>query len=190
MSRLAALLIALLTAALLAISGSASAHAAGATRSPGTRSIDVRVDPRDASVKLGETLPLHVTLTNNGAEATPELVLHLDVTDPTKSTSVDPEDWTSTLTKQVGAIPPGDTRVVEWIVQPISSGDFVAYAVALIPRSRTIAASNAATIRVEHQQTLNPHGILGVALGVPAALGALLLVQQWMARRPRNSDQR
>lgn len=187
MSRLAAWLIVLLTAALLAISGPSSADTSEAAGSPPSGSIDVRVDPRAASMKLGETLQLHVTVTNNGAEATPELVTHLDVTDPTKSTSVDPEDWTSTLSKTVGAIAPGGNAVIEWNVQPISSGDFVAYAVAISPDSPSIAASNAAAIRVEHQQTLNPHGILAVAVVVPAVLGALLLLQRWRSRRPRRA---
>lgn len=184
MTRTYALLAALLTAAVLAIPGSASAGTSPSTVSSPSGSISVRIDPQDASVKLGEPLPLRVTVANNGADQTPELVIHLDVTDPERSVSVDPEDWTSTLSKKVGAIAPGGNGLVEWNVQPISSGDFMAYAVAMSPGSRSIAVSNAATIRVAHQQTLNPHGILAVALGVPAVLGGLLLLQRWMSRRP------
>ena len=187
MSRLTASLAALPAAAVLAISGWASADTHGSTELSPTGPISVRIDPPDATVKLGETLPLRVTVANKGADQLPELVIHLDVTDPTKSTSVDPEDWTSTLSKKVAPIAPGGSGVVEWNVQPISDGEFAAYAVALSPDRHSIAASNAASIHVTHQQTLNPHGILAVALGVPALLGALLLLQRSMSRRPRSA---
>ncbi len=78
-----------------------AAPAAQADRTVGD--VTVRIDPPAASIKLGESLDLQITVTNQGKARSPPLVLHLDVTDPSRSTSVDPEDWTSTLSKRVGA---------------------------------------------------------------------------------------
>ena len=96
-------------------------------------SVTVTVEPRSASAVLGEHLDLAIEVTNNGSEPTPPLVIHLDITDPDNADSVDPEDWTSTLTKPLVVLEAGQTRTVDWRIQPISSGSFATYAVALAP---------------------------------------------------------
>ena len=126
-------------------------------------------------------------MTNQGDTPTPPLVLHLDITDPDRSTSVDPEDWTSTLSKDVGVVAPGHSATLHWPVQPISGGTFAAYAVALSPGVDDLASSNVAQVNVAVQRSLNPGGILAAALVTPAIVGALLLLQLRLARRPRTS---
>jgi uncharacterized membrane protein len=149
-------------------------------------SVTVRLEPTSSSLKLGENLNLHVTVTNSGTQTTPPLVVHIDVTDPSQATSVDPEDWTSTLSQRLGSVAPGTAATVEWNVQPISGGTFLSYAVALSPGSDTIATSNAVRIDVARQRTLNPGGILAVAVGVPVVIAMLLLLQIARSRRRRD----
>lgn len=148
--------------------------------------VTVRIEPTTSSLTLGENLDLRISVTNNGARPSPPLVIHLDITDPDRSTSVDPEDWTPTLSKVVGVVAPGDTVTVDWNIQPISSGTFAAYAVALSPGIDDLATSNVLQVAVADQRTLNPGGILFVALGAPALVGALLLLQVQLARRTRS----
>jgi hypothetical protein len=147
--------------------------------------ITVRIDPPTASIRLGESLGLRITVTNHGDTSSPPLVLHLDVTDPARSTSVDPEDWTSTLSKTVGVLAPGDSTTLDWRIQPISSGTFATYAVAISPGVDDLASSNVAQVDVADQRSLNPGGILVAAIGTPAVVGALLLLQLSRARRSR-----
>jgi uncharacterized membrane protein len=147
--------------------------------------IEVRLDPATTSIKLGDKIELRITVTNTGTAASPPLVVHLDVTNPRLSVSVDPEDWTSTLSKPIGSVDPGGRARVDWRIQPTSSGDFSAYAVALSPGADNLATSNVLRIDVAHRRILDPGGILGVVLAMPALVGALLLVQLRLSRRTR-----
>ena len=148
--------------------------------------VTVIVEPRSASAVLGEHLDLAVQVTNNGSEPTPPLVIHLDITDPDNAGSVDPEDWTSTLTKPLGVLEAGQSRTVDWRIQPISGGSFATYAVALAPGVAELAGSNVVTVEVADRRSLNPDGILPVAIAVPALIGALLLAQTSLGRRRRH----
>ena len=62
----------------------------------GPESVELSLSPAEAGIRLGETIDLEVTVTNTGGDATDELAIHIDVTDPVSRGSVDPEDWTST----------------------------------------------------------------------------------------------
>jgi hypothetical protein len=127
-------------------------------------------------------------VTNSGNQATAPLVIHLDITDPSRSTSVDPEDWTATLSKPIDVLAPGDTATLDWNIQPISGGSFAVYAVAIAPGADTVSASNVTTVTVQDKRTLNPNGILPVAVGVPCFVGALLLLQLRLTRPHKKSS--
>ena len=179
-------LLALVTALLaLATVASPGAHATGALDG-----VTVAVEPRETSVVLGDSIDLGIRVTNAGPAATAPLVLHLDATDPERSSSVDPEDWTATLSRPLGILAPGATVDVVWTVQPISRGTFAAYAVALSADVDGIAASNLARVVVVDRRSLNPGGVLPVSVGAPTIIGLLLLVQFRRARAgaPRPSS--
>ncbi len=145
--------------------------------------ISVVVEPTAATVVLGEHIDIRVSVTNTGSDPTAALVSHIDITDPNESTSVDPEDWTATLSKAVGSLQPGATVTVSWRIQPISAGTYSLYAVALAPGDDTIAASNVLEVNVDDHRSLNPNGILPVAIGAPVLVGGLLVLQLRFARR-------
>lgn len=160
-----------------------TAFAAPVTAARATADLTVEIAPASESVVLGNSLDLTIAVTNISDHASADLVIHLDITDPTSSSSVDPEDWTSTLTKPLGVVQPGDTATVDWSIQPISPGTFSAYAVAISPDTTDLAASNVLTVDVADQRSLNPGGILPVAIGMPALVGALLLTRSLAAKR-------
>jgi len=147
------------------------------------RDLDVVIEPTDVAAVLGESIELTITVTNQGDTATPPVAVHLDVTDPTTTGSVDPEDWTATLTQQIGEMAPGQVEVLTWTIQPIAPGTFSAYAIALSPTSSSLAASAVVQIDVADHRSLNPGGILPVALGTPALVGALLIWRLRVRRR-------
>jgi uncharacterized membrane protein len=145
--------------------------------------VDLVVEPTSVDVVLGQDLDLTISVTNVGSDPTPPLLVHIDITDPEKASSVDPEDWTATLSKPIGALESGATRTVDWRIQPISGGTFALYAVALSPGVDAVAASNVVTVDVADQRSLDPNGILPVAIAAPAVVGALLVVQTQRTRR-------
>ena len=155
----------------------------GAASAQSLDDIEVIVDPVLSEVLLGETIDIEIIVRNHSSEATEPLILHIDITKLSSSGSVDPEDWTSTLSKRVGVIDPGAGKIVRWTIQPISGGQFVLYAVALTPGATDVASSNVLAIDVTERRTLNPEGILPVAIAGPVIVGGLWLFQTRLARR-------
>lgn len=145
--------------------------------------VEVAVSPARIEATLGDSFEIEVTVTNRGDQPTASLVAHIDITDPAQTTSVDPEDWTETLSQTVGVVPPGGSQTATWELQPISPGSFSLYAVALSADTDQVQASSATLIEVAFVQTLNPEGVLPVVLAGPIVVGALLLM---VMRRSRN----
>lgn len=152
---------------------------------PLAEQVSVSIEPSFGEVILGEDLDLAIEVTNSGDESLADLVVHIDITALTDSTSVDPEDWTSTLSRFAGEIGPGESVTVEWRIQPISAGTFSVYAVVLAADDDSVAASNVLQVSVDDRRSLNPNGILPVAIGAPVVIGGLLATQLRRSRRHR-----
>lgn len=148
--------------------------------------VTVAVDPASDEVVLGDSFEISVAVANTADAPTPPLAIHIDITDPASDGSVDPEDWTSTLTKSLGAVDPGTARTLTWTLQPISAGRYSIYAVALSSGGDDGALSNIATVTVDDQRSLDPGGILPVAIAMPSVIGGLLLFR--LRRRGARSD--
>lgn len=143
----------------------------------------VEVEPTASTLVLGDSMVMRVTVSNLGAETSPELVVHLDITGLDSETSVDPEDWTPNLNQIIGSIGSGQSASVDWNLQPIAPGKFAAYATVLSAADDTVAASNVLTVEVDDQRSLNPNGILPLAIASPSLIGAVLLFQLRRNRR-------
>ena len=146
----------------------------------------VEVTPTQVSTSVGTSFEVTVSLDNLAAELTPKLGIHIDITDPRESGSVDPEDWAPTLTYSIGPIGPGNQVTQSWTLAPIQGGDFVLYAVALDMDAgvepSTLAVSNGVPIHVEERRSFNPQGVLPLAIAMPAVIGLALV---WRHRRLR-----
>ena len=147
--------------------------------------VSVSVDPANSTVTLGETLDISVEVVNRSGQTLNGLVVHIDITSLADAGSVDPEDWTSTLSKPIADLAPKGSATVDWRIQPISAGDFSLYAVALAADDATVAASNVLRVTVDDRRSLNPNGILPVSIGAPVVVGGLLALQVRLARSNR-----
>ncbi len=176
---------------LLALPGRTSATTAVPQQGDTTLGdVTVVVEPMSSSVVLGDDLALQITVANGGAAATDPMVLHLDILDRNNEGSVDPEDWTSTLTRPIAEIPAGGSTDVSWTVQPISAGTFIAYAVVVKPSGTGLTASNLAEVMVEDRRSLNPGNILPLAIGAPLVVGGALALQLGLGRRSGRDGRR
>ncbi len=140
------------------------------------RDVAVVIDPASVTTMLGQTETISVTVTNTGTATVGPLAVHIDITDPSSESSVDPEDWTPTLTQEVEELAADESATVVWDLQPISAGTFSVYAVVLVSGSADVAVSKAVEVSVVSSRTLNPQGILPVAVVVPLLVGALLVL--------------
>ena len=141
----------------------------------GEGDVTVVVSPATASFDLGADIELTVAVTNNSDTEMTDLAVHIDITDPTKDGSVDPEDWVPTLTLPIRSLAPAETRVLQWRLKPIAGGQFSVYAVVLQAGSSELYASEAAVYSIASRRALNPQGILPAAIGMPVLIGAILL---------------
>jgi len=137
--------------------------------------VSVTVDRHLISTKLGKRFVFRSTITNRGPEAAAGLIAHLNVLSLRSGTYVDPEDWSSNRTRYLATIPPGGSVETTWRMQAVNDGEFGVY-VAALPSTgvaRPPVTSPTVHVMVAERKTLNSGGILPLALGIPAGLGAL-----------------
>jgi uncharacterized membrane protein len=148
--------------------------------------VTVATDRAHVTTSIGDKFHFRTTVTNLGPAPAERLIAHLNVLSLSSGTYVDPEDWSSQRTRYLAPVPPGGSVTIDWRVQAVNSGSFGVYVAALPASAPPVAPVVGATVRVDvaHRQTLNSGGILPLALGIPAALGALT-VSAWIRRRNR-----
>jgi len=159
-------------ALILPVGATASAQESGTQIS--TDDVSVSVNISDVSKLTGERFTFQSEITNNGSTATPPLIAALNFTSLDPDTYVDPEDWSPDRTKIVDSIAPGSSATLTWTINPVLEGDVASYVV-ILPDSTKVAASPlvsgpAIQIHVGAQRSLNPGGVLPVALAVPGLL--------------------
>jgi hypothetical protein len=160
----------------------ALALAGGAEASP--NELVITVDRTAISTTLGRTFVFHTTIANHGQTPARGLVAHLNVLSLDGSTYVDPEDWSSRRARYLAPIPAGDSVTLTWKLQAVNSGSVGVY-VAVLPQSGAAqppVTGPAVHVSIAGRKTLNASGVLPLALGIPALLGALALTLR-MRRR-------
>lgn len=147
--------------------------AASAQAAPGS-SVSVNADRTTIPTRLGKKFSFQSTISNRGSSTASGLIAHLNVLSLRPGVYVDPEDWSSNRTRYLAPIPAGGSTTVTWRIQAVNAGSIGVY-VAVLPRSGAGRPTTGPTVRVEiaERKTLNSGGILPLALGVPALLGAL-----------------
>jgi hypothetical protein len=140
--------------------------------------LSIGVDRTVITTQLGHKFHFRSTFRNAGGAPAGGLIAHLNVLSLQRSVYVDPEDWSSHRTKFLPPIPAGGSLTVTWPMEAVNHGKFDVY-VTLVSQdelARAPAIGPAVRIAVADRRTLNSGGILPLALGIPAFLGALTLV--------------
>jgi hypothetical protein len=113
------------------------------------------------------------------------LVAHLNVLSLRPGVYVDPEDWSSRRTVFIGSIQARGSRLIDWNVKAVNSGDIGIY-VAVLPQSGKAeppVTSPTIHVSIAQRRTLNSGGILPLAAGIPAALAALAVGVRFSRKR-------
>jgi len=154
--------------AALAAPAAATADAAGAPRTVG-----VSLDRAGVATRIGDSFRFAATVTNTGAARASGLVAHLDVVSLDPEVVVDPEDWSSERTRYLAPLLPGRRARIAWDVKAVDGGRFTAF-VSVLGR-QGVAAGPGLDVRVARHRTLDPGGVVPLAVGVPGLLGVALL---------------
>ena len=169
----------LVTLALLAF---ALFVAGGATAAVPAVSVDV--DPTLVKTELGRDFSLRSTITNGGSRPAVGLVAHLNILSLRPGLYVDPEDWSESRTRYLAPIPAGGSTTLTWTVTAVNSGTLGVY-VAVFPSSGVGRPVTGPTLRADiaERKTIDASGIVPIALGVPALLGAVAVGIRLRRRR-------
>ena len=143
---------------------------AAAAKSP----IEVSLSRGDVSTRIGESFSFDSEIGNTSGETQSDLVAHLNVAGLSSGIYVDPEDWSEDRTKFLPPLGPGESTTVGWNVKAVTGGRAAIYVVVLPGRSEP-AVSPAMEVQIADTKDLNSDGVLPLALGVPALLGAVAL---------------
>jgi hypothetical protein len=149
--------------------------------------LEVTFGPPTVNHIVGDHFTLRSTIVASGDAPTGPMMAHLNVASLTGDVYVDPEDWSPSRSKQVQALRPGQSVTLTWDLQAVNSGTFDIYVVPL-PDGIADAGDGPLVVTspvyatVSGKQTPNPGGALPVVLGVPAALGLVLLGGRYRRR--------
>jgi hypothetical protein len=151
----------------LALIGAGEAQAA-------VPAVSVDVEPTRIRTELGEDFSLRSTIRNQGSTPAVGLVAHLNILSLRPGLYVDPEDWSESRTRYLAPIPAGGSLTITWTVTAVNSGALGVY-VAVFPSSGAGTPITGPTLRADiaERRTIDSNGIIPLALGVPALLGAL-----------------
>ncbi|MHB8604113.1 MAG: hypothetical protein ACYDCK_02565 [Thermoplasmatota archaeon] len=165
MNRVLALV--LTTTLLAGATGAAMASAAAASTS-------ITLDTTRLDMRTGDTIQVHSTVTNDGANPTSEGLVYLSLVETTQGVPVDLEDWTANRSAHVAPLAPHASATQTWTLRALVSGDFALYVVtipnATLGLASTPTMSHPLVIHVTQRTNLNPGGVLPIALGVPTLL--------------------
>jgi hypothetical protein len=161
----------------------AGAPAAGAVAQP---DLALTVDRTHVRTGLGREFVIRSEVVRSSSAGSGDgVILHLNVFSLHPGVYVDPEDWSSDRTRYVH-VPDGGTVTSVWRLHAVNHGSFALYVTAVPAAaggSRPVS-SPVVVASVASRRTLDPGGVVPLALGVPSALLALTLAARRLRRRP------
>ncbi len=172
-----ALLVTLVTLVFLLASG--RPVAAQGSADGGIPGVSIDVSMTSISLREADYFTFNTRISNNGTEATPALVAHLNVVALQSGTYVDPEDWAGERTEFLGTIAPGASKDLTWRVHGLFAGEFAIYVAVLVQDSSSSpVVSDEVHVHIESWTVMQLSGVMPVVVAVPVVLGALYAWQR------------
>jgi ABC-2 type transport system permease protein len=151
--------------------------------------MELTIDLGHLVVKTGDKVEYNTVVTNNGTEASPSLIVAMNIINlNAQGEVVDPEDWSPQRTQYIQSAAPGESISLHWIINTILDGNYMIYMV-LISRPETAdltsqpIASSGIHLTVTPYTSLNPGGVLPYAIGVPVAVLVITIILYRLRRR-------
>jgi len=156
----------------------------GARNSPTDATVSVQISKESAALAAAEWMEFDTVLRNNGATATPPLVVHLAIAALEKGRYVDPEDWSPQRTQYLPPLQPGESVRLPWRLLALNEGAFVTFVtVVSAEESFPPAVSASLRLQVAPDDILPLKDVIPVAAVVPLFPLALLVFAVAHTRR-------
>jgi hypothetical protein len=151
--------------------------------------LEISVNQTAYVVPNGTPILFQTQVTNHGTEASPPLIIAMNIINLSKAGDVvDPEDWSPQRTQYVDAVQPGAIIEHDWRVNTILKGDYMIYMV-LIPQPASAEESSwpltsaGIHVIVNVDLSANPSGVTPYAIGMPVVLlGVIVFINRYRRR--------
>ena len=150
--------------------------------------LSISIDAEYNVGKTGDKIDFNTVVTNNASEASPALIVAMNVINLNATGDVvDPEDWSPQRTQYIDSLAPGESANLGWIINTILEGDYMVYMTLIPEPAGAESTSHPVTsagihLTVEPFTRLNPGGVLPFAIGGPVLL---LIITYFVYRRRR-----
>jgi len=155
--------------------------------------LNISIDTDYKTIKTGDAINFNTTVTNHGTDESPQMFVAMNIINLAKDGDpVDPEDWSPERTQAIEPLAVDQSTTQSWSIHAILDGDYMVYMV-LVPEpdgeqsTSQPAVSSGIHITVTPFASLNPGGVLPLALGMPVGLILLLFVLLWNRNRSVNT---
>ena len=155
--------------------------------------LQITIDTSYKEAKTGDEIDFTTSITNVSDQASPPIVVAMNLVNLGIGDPVDPEDWSPERTQEIETLAPGETVDLDWTINAILEGDYLAYMVVIPAPDGAQAtslpvASPGIHLTVAQFTPLNPGGIAPIAFGIPVLLALLLALQMWLRRKRIDSS--
>ena len=182
----------LLLLCLMFVLGSTPVLAFGDDAQNNKTPLDISIDATYKTIKTGDTVNFKTTVTNNSGEKSPQMFVAMNIINLDKDGDpVDPEDWSPQRTQAIEPLAVGQSATQPWSIHAILDGNYMVYMVLVSepnnPQSTSQpAVSSGIPLTVTPFASLNPEGILPLAIGMPVGLTIVTFVLLWLRKRSVN----
>lgn len=142
--------------------------------------LTITIDQEYHKLETGDQVELHMMVANNTSEASPPLIVAMNIINLDKDGEpVDPEDWSPERTQYIDPLAAGESTKLAWTINPILEGDFMVYMV-LIPEPAGAETTSQPVASSGMHLTVTPFAesksisILPLAIGQPILLLAII----------------
>lgn len=153
------------------------------------QSLAIHLEPAAANPsapKMGDRLAFESVITNTSAKPVSGVIAWISLlrVDPGQEQPMDLEDWSAQKAVTEARLNPGQSIETSWPVRLIGAGDYRVGISALGRNVKGLTASSFVSFSVLPKPVVESSRILPIALGIPIAIGTLLI---WRLRRLRAS---
>ena len=154
--------------------------------------LGISIDTTYKTLKTGDTIDFNTTVTNNGGEISPPMFVAMNIINLAQDGDpVDPEDWSPERTQAIVPLAGEQSASQSWTIHAILDGNYMVYMV-LIPEPSSSqntsqpVVSTGIHLTISPFTSLNPEGVLPLALGMPIGLILIMVVLLWNRNRNLN----
>lgn len=141
--------------------------------------LTITIDKEYHKLGMGNQVELNMMVTNNTSEASPPLIVAMNIINLDKDgEAVDPEDWSPERTQYIDPLAASESTKLAWTINPILEGDFMVYMV-LVPEPAGAETTSQPVASSGMHLTVTPFtqsttiSVLPLAIGEPILLLAI-----------------